>query len=121
MQDLFNDLIGQGLEIYLDDVLIYADSEEEMIELLGLLFDRFVGSNMTVNIEKCLFFAKELTFLGHKFGNGGVTADSNKIQALTDMPEPNTVQQLQHFLAAAGFLRSYGIISQDFPKLLSHC
>lgn len=34
MNDIFQDLIGMGVAIYLDDILIYSESEQEHIVLV---------------------------------------------------------------------------------------
>ncbi len=41
------------VELYLDGVLVYATTEEEFIERLGKLFQRFRQHNITLNPKKC--------------------------------------------------------------------
>ncbi len=41
------------VELYLDDVLVYVTTEEELTERLGKLFQRFRQHNITLNRKKC--------------------------------------------------------------------
>ncbi len=43
------------VELYLDDVLVYAKTEEEFTERLGKLFHRSRQHNITSNPKKCAF------------------------------------------------------------------
>ena len=41
MNNLFVDLLDRGVVVFLDDVLVYSDSLENHLELLGKVFERF--------------------------------------------------------------------------------
>ena len=43
------DLYGHGVESYIDDIVVYADTLEELLELLEKLFKLFI------RLEKCNF------------------------------------------------------------------
>ncbi len=59
------------VELYLDDVLVlYATTEEEFIERLGKLFQRFRQHNITLNPKKCAFGMEEIEFVGHILTQG---------------------------------------------------
>ena len=42
-------------EIYIDDIIIFADSEEELPENLRKVLERFSKHNISVSPEKCSF------------------------------------------------------------------
>jgi hypothetical protein len=48
------------VELYLDDVLVYATTEDEFTERLGKLFQRFRQHNITLNPKKCAFGMEEV-------------------------------------------------------------
>ncbi len=60
------------VELYLDDVLVYATTEEEFTERLGKLFQRFRQHNITLNPKKCAFGMEEVEFVGHILKVDGV-------------------------------------------------
>ncbi len=41
------------VELYLDDVLVYATNDEEFFAKLQVLFERFRQFNITLNPKKC--------------------------------------------------------------------
>ncbi len=43
------------VELYLDDILVYASDESEFIVRLRSVFDRFRQYNITLNLKKCSF------------------------------------------------------------------
>jgi hypothetical protein len=52
------------VELYHDDVLVYATTEEEFTERLGKLFQRFRQHNITLNPKNCAFGMEEVEFVG---------------------------------------------------------
>jgi hypothetical protein len=53
------------VELYLDDVLVYATNDEEFLERLRIVFERFRQFNITLNPKKCYFGLAEVEFVGH--------------------------------------------------------
>ena len=51
-----------------------------------------------MNHEKCQFNKSRISFLGHIIGSHGISQDSQKTKAITDMSPPTTVTQLRRFL-----------------------
>jgi hypothetical protein len=56
---------------YLDDILIFSRSLEEHEQHLGALFDRLRKYGILINRMKCVFRAREITFLGYKVSTVG--------------------------------------------------
>ncbi len=53
------------VELYLDDILVYASDESEFIVRLRSVFDRFRQHNITLNPKKCSFGLEEVEFVGY--------------------------------------------------------
>ena len=49
--------------IYLDNVIIYAKDEEEHLDRLRTVFERFRKDNLKLKPSKCNLFQKEITYL----------------------------------------------------------
>ena len=77
---------------------------------------------MKLNPAKCVFARTELIFLGHKVTGSGVKPDPSKISAITDMPIPSNVKELQRFMGMVNylgkFLPSLSKVSKPLRKLL---
>ncbi len=60
------------VELYLDDVLVYATNDEEFLERLRIVFEQFRQYNITLNPKKCYFGQAEVEFVGLVLKSDGV-------------------------------------------------
>lgn len=58
-------------------------------------------------MSKCLFYQKEVQFLGHVVVSDGVHLDPNKVDAMVRCPIPNIVKALKVFLGLTGYYRHF--------------
>ena len=56
--------------IYLDDVIIFGQMEEEHLKRLRIVLERFHGFHLKLKPSKCLFFQNEIVFLAHHISRG---------------------------------------------------
>lgn len=100
---------------YLDNILIMAETEEECYKRTCLVLERLKNCNIKVNINKCDFFVKSLTYLGHVIDQQGLRPHENKIRALREAPATRNKQELKSYL---GLLNYYGHFIQDLSSKL---
>lgn len=100
-------LIGYGVFCYMDDVIIYAKNLEEHNNLLTEVFERLVKYNFKLELDKCEFLKREVTYLGHILGPGSVRPDPEKIRAVMDFPTPRNQKNVRQFLGLSGFYRRF--------------
>ena len=65
-------LLGNGLMVQTDDVLLHAESETEMLEMLDLFLHTVVCHDMSINPAKCELFVDSTIFCGLKITRQGV-------------------------------------------------
>ena len=65
MQNTLGELNLMYCMIYLDDVIIFGHMEEEHLECLRVVFERFLEFNLKLKPSKCSFFQLEITYLAH--------------------------------------------------------
>ena len=108
-QRLINLLIAglEGVDAYIDDVILYSDSWEHHLRTIKDFFDRLTEYNLTVNLVKSEFCHATVTFLGHVVGQGQVKPISAKVQAIAEFPVPTDKKQLMRFLGMAGYYRKF--------------
>ena len=65
----------QGVLVYLDDILVFADTEENLNERSRAVKSALKAANLSINPLKCQFNVREPTFLGHKLSGDGFSID----------------------------------------------
>ncbi|KAE9282551.1 hypothetical protein PR003_g27380 [Phytophthora rubi] len=105
VEEIFGDLLGQGLLCWLDDILGYAETEEELLALLEKVSVRCEKFGLKLHAKKCLFFATEVKWCGRIISAEGVKHCPERIQGLVDMQPPRTAGELQQFVCAANWMR----------------
>lgn len=91
---------------YLDDILVASESETDHINDLDEVFKRLNKYGVTINTSKCAFGKTELTFLGYNVTCDGIKPDEEKVKAISEYPQPNTIEELRRFLGLINFYRT---------------
>ncbi|UYV71144.1 hypothetical protein LAZ67_8001871 [Cordylochernes scorpioides] len=69
-------------------------------EVLQATFGRLRDYGLTINETKCTFGQPSVKFLGFIITNAGISPDPQRVQAIKDIPIPDTVGKLRRFLEA---------------------
>ena len=109
-QHLMEDKIMHGLPFFttkIDDALVHFKSEEQYKHHLQQVFQRLSDAGLTLRGYKFTLAMAQVTYLGHKFTQAGLTPDKSKVQAVRDWPTPNNVSSVKQFLGLASYYRHY--------------
>ena len=87
-------LHSPGVIVDIDDVLISGRSWQEHDEQLRSVLERMQEAGVTLN-EKCVFLVDTIKFLGHIISQEGISVDPAKVEAITNLPRPTNVEELQ--------------------------
>jgi transposase InsO family protein len=121
MDNVLTGLQGNVCFVYLDDIVIYADSLEEHKQKLNQLFQRLREAGLSLQTDKCEFFKKELMYLGHIISDKGVKPNPEKVKAVKLYPIPKNHKELRQFLGLVGyyrrFIKDFSSITQPFTSL----
>ena len=102
MQSCLGELNLTYCLIYLDDVIIYAKDEEEHLDRLRTIFERFRRDNLKLKPSKCNLFQKEITYLAHDVSTEGIRPSKAGLKAVAEFPEPTNYTQIRAFLGLVG-------------------
>lgn len=105
MTEMFGDI--PGVAVYSDDILVSGQTLQEHNERLNIVFKRAKKYNVKFNKEKCSFTKESIKYLGHIFSADGITADSDKVRAIKEMPSPTCLKDLQRFLGLLNYLSPF--------------
>ena len=84
MNEVLNDFVEKFVIVYLDDILIFSQTEEEHLRHLRYVLDRLWKEKLLVNMKKCTFMQKELVYLGCIISQDGLNMDPEKVKAILD-------------------------------------
>ena len=107
MNEVFADMIGHGLYVYIDDVTIYSETFEQHMVLLEEFFRRLRRYHLFIKPKKCTIAAREVDLLGHLITQEGVKPSPSKIKAIADYPRPTNKTELRAFLGIIGYYRGF--------------
>ncbi|XP_063914802.1 uncharacterized protein K02A2.6-like [Zophobas morio] len=96
-----------GVANFLDDIIITGTSTEEHEKNLRAVFAKLSNAGFKINLNKCKFFQKEVSFLGHTITQEGIKKSDNKIMAILKAPTTAT-----HNSHPSKKLRRYGELLQ---------
>ncbi|KAL5824473.1 hypothetical protein ACOSQ3_020536 [Xanthoceras sorbifolium] len=68
--------------VFIDDILIYSDSEEKHREHLRMVLQTLREYRLYAKLNKCQFWLNRVTFLGNVVSVEGVSVDPQKIEAI---------------------------------------
>ena len=68
------------LVIYLDDITVYSNSDDEHIDHLQRVFKKCRRFGISLNPKKSHFAMKEGKLLGHIISNDGIKIDPKRVQ-----------------------------------------
>lgn len=121
MEKVLKGIISKSCFVYLDDVVVYGKSYEETMKNLKEVFLRLQNANLKVNPKKCVFFKREVKYLGHLISAEGVATDPEKISSVKLWPIPKTRKQVRSFLGFCSyyrkFVRGFSTLAKPLYKL----
>ena len=92
MNQLFADLLDQGVIIFLYNILIYSEDVTDHLCLMSMVFDHLRKYDFFCKIKKCSFFKQKTSFLGFDFNNTGIRVQDAKVAAVSSWPTPTTTK-----------------------------
>ena len=84
---------------YLDDLIVFARTPEELLERLRMVLNRLREVGLKIKPSKCALFQKEIEFLGHLVSATGVEPLPDKLTAFRDWPTPHCLRDVRAFMA----------------------
>lgn len=107
IEKVFVDMNLTELIVFLDDILVHAQTLEELEERTLHALQRLREYNLKLDPEKCVFGASRVKHLGYIISDKGIEPDPAKLEALTSWPVPKTVKDVKSFIGFAGYYRRF--------------
>ena len=107
MQNTLGELNLAYCVIYLDDVIVFSRMEEEHLERLHVVFERFRKFNLKLKPLKCSFFQSEIMYLAHHISWRGILPSWENVWAMQEFLMPETYTQVRAFCGLVGHYRRF--------------
>jgi hypothetical protein len=115
MNKVLMEYLDQFVVVFIDDILVYSQSEEAHKNHLRLVLQKLRDNQLYVKFSKCDFWLKEVAFVGHIITNGGIKVDPGKISEMLNWKQPTDVSKIRSFLGLAGYHRRF---IEGFSKIV---
>jgi hypothetical protein len=107
MNNVFMDYLDKFVVVFIDDILIYSQNEQEHKEHLRKVLQRLQDCQLYAKLCKCEFWISEVLFLGHIINREGLAIDPKKVTTILDWKAPKDVCGIKSFIEMAGYFRRF--------------
>ena len=108
---------------YVDDLVGATTTHLEMIKLLDEVFAECRYHGMKLNLKKCQFGMKSLSWLGYNLSANGISPEIDKAKAVKAMILPTTIKEIQSHLGLfqffAALIDNYALIAGPLSAVTS--
>ena len=100
-------LLYHGLELYIDDIIVYGNTKEEFLGRLRRTFEVLRKRRITLNPDKCKFGHSSVEYVGHVIDEKGIDFSAAKKNRVLDFPVPTLSKHLKSFLGLCNYFRDH--------------
>ncbi len=122
MNNIFGDMLGNSVYIYLDDIIIASKDTTSHMETSKSVLKRLQAVSLQLKLTKCGFLKPRIKFLGHGVDEQGIHTVDDKIAAVAKFPQTKTVENVRSFLGLAGyyhpFIKKFAARANPLTQLL---
>jgi hypothetical protein len=116
MNVVLTNLTGELCFVFIDDILVYADTIEEHARRLDEVLQRFEKANLLFQSGKCTLALPQVNYLDYVVSRDGVTAYPEEVLAVRKYPVPKNVKEVRSFLGFTSFYRMLVPRFAEFAK-----
>ena len=114
MHRVFQSYLDQFVVVFVDDILIYSQFEEEHEDHLRIVLQALKDHQLYAKFSKCEFWLMEVRFLGHVMSASSVSVDLEKVETVMSWERPKSIFEIRSFLGLAGYYKPF---IEDFSRL----
>lgn len=92
---MFRHLIGQTVEVYINDMVVKTREPKDHLEDLKTIFDILKTYRLRLNASKCAFEVGSSKFLGYLVTRRGIEASPGQIKAILELKSSTSTKQVQ--------------------------
>ena len=102
--------------VYLDDIIIFSQTEEEHLKHLEIIFRRQKEAVLKLKRSKCSFMKLHIEYSGHLISEKGIEPMPDKLTAIKKMLAPRSPKEIKQFLGLVDYYRKFILRFSDIVK-----
>ena len=102
----------EGVDNISDDIIVHGPDQKTHDQRLLKTMERLRQHGLTLNADKCLFNVDRLVFIGILLSEKGIGPTEERVRALQETREPETVSEVRSFLGLANYSSRFFLILQ---------
>ena len=103
VNQVLSNLLDVCCVVYLDDILIYSDSEEEHVKHIHTVLEWLWKFNLFIKLLKCEFHTHKVNYIGFDVTPEGIEMEEDHVLTVNDWPEPTIVWEILIFIEFTNF------------------
>jgi hypothetical protein len=107
MNLIFHELLGNTVEVYIDDIVVKSAEFSSHLADLRKAFDKMCQYGLKMNPHKCVFGVSASKFLGFVIHEHGIKIDPDRIKSIRNVGPPTCKVEVQKFLGEVNYLRRF--------------
>ena len=107
MQIILHDLVYICCICYLDDIIVFGETSEQLTGNLDKVSTRLKEKGLKEKPSKCVLFRNPIDFLGHMVSADGIQPQPDKLTAIRDWPTPHCLRDIRAFYGLASYYRKF--------------
>jgi hypothetical protein len=107
MNEVLKYFIGKFVIVYLDDILIFNNTEEDHLRHLTSVMKRLQQEKLPINLKKLSFMKTKLIYLGFVISLNELKMDPKKVKAIKEWSTPRNIFEVRIFHGLASFYKKF--------------
>jgi hypothetical protein len=120
--EVLNGLVNIICEVYLDDILTWGVTQEELLANIRTILIRLRAKGILVNPDKVEIGLEQLEYVGHLLDRDGLHMTEDKLNSIRNFPLPVLKRELKSFLGLANYfrdhVRNHSILAKPLQSIL---
>ncbi|XP_043276015.1 uncharacterized protein [Venturia canescens] len=108
INQVLKEFINKGDVIaYLDDFMIATETIERNLYVLAAVLATLVANKLELRVDKCKFLFTNITYLGYRVSQEGISPTNDGITAIQNYPVPQDARGVRRFLGMTSYFRKF--------------
>jgi len=104
---VLGEYLDEFIMVYLNDIIIYLDSEEKYKKYVKWVLQRLYNEEILIAIKKCEFYITKTDFIEFIIKLGYISINLKKIKAIVNWQDLENIIGLRLFLGFCNYYRRF--------------